>query len=616
VWQEAGDFCIYVFNRIAFQVKMGYTILWFMGEDVLGETMMDNMTKYDYSRQILTIRNQGKMNGAICIALEARERYPDENIFEKILGDMYFQIYDYDAAGDAYIGFLKKIGDNIQYIKHFAKFMQRYSNVVRDLNGYILRVEACLDQKTMSEEGVASVCEIISHYVNCPKIEWFESDRNFDMAVKYIHEIEGSCQLYVLYYNVLELKHSNKNKRIDKYVVSSMEKKKRYQEALRLIVEVLGYDQDQVAVRTLFRICRKLGDYSEAEKYILNHPRVKEEKQFNILYELVFYYSNVGNVKERDLALKKIELCGRDSMPIMRTLYNFYLQFGMLEKAAEMNAKVMRVRLSKREEDEDRKQQENDAIEALLKTVQEMFMELEHSRKLISMSELLKGFSHELGQPITNIRYSVQLFQMKMERGVHTEEELEKLLRDILFQTYRIKRLLARFSPIASEKNSPEKFGIVAEIKAVFDEFSTRLSGAGIEWGLEAKEDFYLLGDNVKFNQIFYNLIGNSIYAIKEKGGKGHIGVMVQEKKQEIVITFEDNGVGIEPEYKERVFEPFFTTKEGSGEEEGEGQGLGLYIIWNIVRMFDGTISIDKDYQNGARFIIRIKKKAEREHHE
>ena len=52
-----------------------------------------------------------------------------------------------------------------------------------------------------------------------------------------------------------------------------------------------------------------------------------------------------------------------------------------------------------------------------------------------------------------------------------------------------------------------------------------------------------------------------------------------------------------------------FTTKERSSDENGGGEGLGLYIIWNIVRMFDGDIKVDREYQNGAKFIINILKK-------
>ncbi|MEY8423085.1 ATP-binding protein [Lachnospiraceae bacterium 38-14] len=572
---------------------------------------MENITKYSYSKRISASRYHGEIDEAINIALEAKEKYPNENIFEKILGDLYLQKNDDKLAGKAYLDFLIKIGDNIQYVKHFAQFMQRYSKLAQDLDGYIQQVIKCLDDLVNNENIVIKVCEIISDYSKYTEIEMFKNDKNFESAVKYIHKINNSCQLYILYCNVLSIKHSENNKRIDKYVVSSMEKNKRYGEALMLIIEVLKYDQDQVAVRTLFRICRKLEDYSEAEKYILTHPGIQDEEAFNILYELVFYYSQMGDVEKRDKTLEKIEVCGRESIPIMRTLYNFYLQFGLLDKAVSINSKISQMHSSKKYYS-NRREQEDDAAEALLKTIQEMFAELEHSRKLISMSELLKGFSHELGQPITNIRYNVQLFQMKMEQKVYTECELEKLLEDILSQTYRIKKLLTRFSPITSEKNNFMNFSVINEIQEVFNEFSPRLSKENIEWKIEAKADFSLFGDNVKFDQIFYNLIGNSIYAIREKGEKGFVLVTVLENKKEFIITFEDNGIGIEPKYIGKVFEPFFTTKECSGNENGGGEGLGLYIIWNIVRIFDGKIMIDKEYKDGAKFVIKILKRGER----
>ena len=58
-----------------------------------------------------------------------------------------------------------------------------------------------------------------------------------------------------------------------------------------------------------------------------------------------------------------------------------------------------------------------------------------------------------------------------------------------------------------------------------------------------------------------------------------------------------------------KIFEPFFTTKESVDDESGGGEGLGLYIIWNIVRMFNGNIRVDREYNNGARFIITISKR-------
>lgn len=575
---------------------------------------MENLKKYDYSRNISKSRKCGKIDEAINWALEAKKNYPTENIFEKFLGDLYFQNKNYEDAGNAYIDFLLKIDNQEEYVKHFAQFLKRYSEVVPDISKYLLQVQEILDIEINNKNLIANICEIISHYIDLPELNLFKNDKNYNKAILYLRKIENTYKLYILFYKILSISHTTRNKKIDKSVISSMEKKERYKEALVLLVEILKYDHDKVTVRTLFRICRKLDDYSEAEKYLDEHPDIKSLGEFNILYELVFYYSKMGNIEDRNDALKKIEIRGRNSIPIMRTLYNFYLQFGMLNNAMEIKSAIAEKQKKKtKKEDRNRDEQENDAADALVKTIQELFTELEHSRKLISMSELLKGFSHELGQPITNIRYGIQLFQMKMEKGVNTNEELEVLLESILSQTYRIKKLLARFSPITSEKNPEINFSVTKELEGVFEEFSPRFSKENIEWKIQSDTDFSLFGDNIKFDQIFYNLIGNSIYAIKEKGNKGCILVKIFENKSAYMITFEDNGIGIKSEYIGKVFEPFFTTKDRSNDENGGGEGLGLYIIWNIVRMFGGNIKIDEKYKNGARFIISILKKEKRE---
>lgn len=575
---------------------------------------MENMTKFDYSEKILEKRRMGKTADAIGIALQAKERYPEENIFEKLLGDIYFQEKRYELAGTAYIDFLKKIRNKIQYVKHFAYFMQKYSEVTEKevIEEYCHKIEESMDAGEIDKFVIPSVCEILSRYFESPRIGLFRDDNSFELAVGFLSELEDSCQLYILYYKILSLRHSERNKRIDKYVVSSMEKKELYREALQLIEKVLNYDKDQVAVRTLFRICRKLNDYSVAEHYILKHPEIKSQENFNVLYEMVFYYSKIGDIEERNETLKKIEKCGKNSVPIMRTLYNFYLQFGMLDKAITVTNKIALLNQSNKEKSE-RKQQEEDAALALLFIINELFEELEHSRKLISMSELLKGFSHELGQPVTNIRYGVQLYQMKMKRGVNTEDELVELFNDILSQTFRIRNLLSRFSPVVNEKENTIEFNVAEEIKNIFHEFASRLEKENIEWTVLGSSNFVLYGDHVKFDQIFYNLIGNSIYAINEKGEKGKIIVRLEEKENSYSIIFEDNGTGIAAEYLDKIFEPFFTTKDHTLEENGGGEGLGLYIVWNIVHMFNGNIKIDKQFVNGARFIIEISKKEEKE---
>ena len=221
------------------------------------------------------------------------------------------------------------------------------------------------------------------------------------------------------------------------------------------------------------------------------------------------------------------------------------------------------------------------------------------------MKDLLKGFSHELGQPITNIRYNIQLYQMKMEMNLDSTESLELLLDDILGQTIRIKMLLSRFAPIVSSKSEEVKFSVLERIQMIFKELESRLLANNIVYRCNGNSELKLYGDMVKFDQVFYNLIGNSIQAIHNTNRKGIITVNVLKKDSKIIIEFSDNGIGIPKEIQYKIFEPFYTTKEKENGETG-GEGLGLFIIWNILKMFGGKIVVDDTYQNGAKFDIEI----------
>lgn len=186
---------------------------------------MEKISKYSYSRKISRSRNSGKLDEAINIALEATENYPNENIFEKILGDLYLQNKNYDEAGKAYINFLTKIDNNVQYVKHFAHFMERYSEYVHELSEYLSQVQDMLDKKVKNESVIVSTCEIISHYIEDPEIKLFANDKNFKKASSYINKVENSCQFYILYYKILAIEHTKSNRAIDKYVVSLLEKR-------------------------------------------------------------------------------------------------------------------------------------------------------------------------------------------------------------------------------------------------------------------------------------------------------------------------------------------------------------------------------------------------------
>ena len=220
---------------------------------------------------------------------------------------------------------------------------------------------------------------------------------------------------------------------------------------------------------------------------------------------------------------------------------------------------------------------------------------------MVALRDLLKGFSHELGQPITNIRYGVQLQKIRMQKGIDAREDVETLLNLILAQTSRIGNMLDRFRPIVSSKSEQTIFSVENCISQVFEDLKSRLLIQNISYEINCANEARLYGDYTQFSQIFYNLVLNSMQAI---ASDGKITVDIVSQNENIRIYFMDNGPGIPKEYHQKIFEPFFSTKDPTSGNGGEG--LGLFIVWNILKMFNGSIQIDKKYKYGARFIISL----------
>lgn len=224
-----------------------------------------------------------------------------------------------------------------------------------------------------------------------------------------------------------------------------------------------------------------------------------------------------------------------------------------------------------------RSEEQLESEQAVWRRMKDLVSDQEHNRQMIALRDLLKGFSHELGQPITNIRYAIQLHQRKIQRGKDPLEDLEALLTDILAQTDRLGVLLARFSPVVSPKNESGMFSIQGCVSQVLSDLETRLRGQNISYRVEGPSEITLSGDQIQFSQVFYNLVLNSMQAI---GKDGHIDIVISVSAHNMVnIEFTDNGPGIPEENYQKIFEPFFSTKDPtSGNEEKDS----VYILSGI----------------------------------
>lgn len=120
-----------------------------------------------------------------------------------------------------------------------------------------------------------------------------------------------------------------------------------------------------------------------------------------------------------------------------------------------------------------------------------------------------------------------------------------------------------------------------------------------IKYGIDVIKNFQeiplVICNPDELNQVWTNLIQNSIQALK---GKGKIEISVFPWNGYVVVEIEDNGPGIPAKIQDRIWDPFFTTKD-----QGEGTGLGLGIVKGIVEKHKGKITLNS---NPGKTVFRV----------
>ena len=569
--------------------------------------------------EISRLRFDGNLSVAIERCHDAISAYPEDNFFYKVLGDLYFQEKNYVAAPQAYLEHLKRLSKKPEHFKAFARFYKQFTSeapgdlCVHFREKIIKAIEdgeiaSGIHQLLMETFGDAFVINDHLKTILCKS----DSDRHLVEIKRFIETASADEVRSVIFYQIHQENYCA-NTKTREYLISVAEKKALYSEAQQLVGKIIAKQEspNPTLIRSLLRMSRKQRDYHFAEQLLTIDERLVEKSDFNIQYELVYYFDSTGNSELLGKTLKRMRNSAESSIPIARTLYNFYLTFDRFEDAQLLSEHIQKLIdrkhvEKKRDQQQDRSEEQLESEQIVWQRVKDLVSEKEHNRQMLALKDLLKGFSHELGQPITNIRYKIQLQQLRIKRGIGTMDEIQDLFDTILAQTERIGIMLDRFRPIVSGKSIQESFSVNDCVKQVFADLSDRLSQCGITYSFRETSQISLFGDRIQFSQVFYNLVLNSMQAIFSNG---KITVSISTVRNTIQILFSDNGPGISEENRKKIFEPFFSTKDPTSGDGGEG--LGLFVVWNILKMYRGTIQLNHKFKNGAQFIIRIPIKEE-----
>lgn len=279
----------------------------------------------------------------------------------------------------------------------------------------------------------------------------------------------------------------------------------------------------------------------------------------------------------------------------------------------------------------------NKELNQTLDTLKNAQSQLVEKEKMASLGQLTAGIAHEINNPINFVTANVKPLRRDIDDILEVldkydsinepqsfnslKEEIEELKEDLeidylrdeissLLQgiedganrTAEIVKGLKVFSRLDEQdlKNVSIAQGIESTI---------RILGSSIPQNIEISKEFESVSRVEcyagKINQVFMNLITNSVDAIKTKkeqdGGK--IVIRIKDAGKNLSIEIEDNGVGIDEDQKSKIYDPFYTTKD-----VGEGTGLGLSITHGIIDSHNGEIECISEKGQGTKFIITLPK--------
>ena len=236
------------------------------------------------------------------------------------------------------------------------------------------------------------------------------------------------------------------------------------------------------------------------------------------------------------------------------------------------------------------------AYNKMVDKLEESATKLAQSEREEAWREMAKQVAHEIKNPLTPMRLTVQSFLRKFDE---TDPNLQQKLKDysdtLIQQIDAMSSVASAFSNFASmPAQDNENLNVVEVVDLTLDIFNEDY----IEFESIEKEIISKM-DRSQLIRIINNLVKNAIQSIPENQAEKSIIVAIKKVETNVLISVKDNGIGISLADSDRIFEPKFTTKSS-------GMGLGLGIIKNIIENYKGTITFDSHYGYGTTFTVSL----------
>jgi two-component system nitrogen regulation sensor histidine kinase NtrY len=352
-----------------------------------------------------------------------------------------------------------------------------------------------------------------------------------------------------------------------------------------------------------------------------NHRVFKNDEVENISFETSYTY--LSDLKLNNIGVLKLEFSQDNTMQqkelnefmyrlayvyvfmfIIAIALAYFLSSYITRSIKTISDKIHETRLNKRNEKIEFNTGSTEIItlvnayNRMIDELQESAVKLAQSEREQAWREMAKQVAHEIKNPLTPMRLTVQSFERRFDpEDPKIKEKLKEYSQTLIQQIDVMSSIASAFSDFAKmPKQNKEEINVVEVVKLALDIFNEDyISYSYTEDNLIANLD------KTQLIRIVTNLITNATQAT-ENIENPTIKVTVSSNKKSIKIAVIDNGKGIDDDVKDLIFEPKFTTKSS-------GMGLGLPMIKKIIEAYNGSIAFTSNKKEGTIFTVTLPKK-------
>ncbi len=240
----------------------------------------------------------------------------------------------------------------------------------------------------------------------------------------------------------------------------------------------------------------------------------------------------------------------------------------------------------------------------LYRAQRERLDRLHRAERLAAVGQLAAGVAHEIRNPLTAIRSTMQYLLRDLDPGTPKHQLVEELLSEV-------DRINGTVGGLLSLSRSGEirksEVDLLTTLRKAVQLVQARAAEQGVEIRSDlAVESLRVLGDDGQLKQVFLNLLLNALQAMSN-GGRISVTAHPWSPRSGLnprdaswaEICIKDTGPGMPPDQLRRVFDPFFTTKR-------DGTGLGLAICHGIIEQHEGEIHLESEVGEGTTVAVRL----------